>query len=66
MKHLSILAIAASFCCGCVTTTVTTPDGKVVKTTSQDPNVIKAIAAGIAQGVTIGIGQELKTQGLAK
>ena len=54
----------------CVSTTVTstTPDGKTVttKTTSQDPDVIKAIASGIAQGVTIGVGQELKSQGFAK
>ncbi len=45
--------------CSCVTTTVTRPDGTVVKTTSQDPAVAGAIAAGLAQGAAAGFVQNL-------
>ncbi len=66
MKLILTIIFAGALFTACTTTTITSPDGTVTRTTSQDPNIIKAIASGIAQGVAIGVGQELKTQGLAK
>lgn len=37
---------------GCTTTTTTFPDGRVVKTSSQDPAVVAAITTGVTNGLS--------------
>jgi hypothetical protein len=49
---LFILLILASFLASCVSTTITSPDGTVKKTTSTDPAVVTALAGA---GTTIAI-----------
>lgn len=50
---------------GCVTTTMTKPDGTIVRTSTTDPASLQAIAAGLAQGAVEGAVQSLP-RGFAK
>ncbi len=43
---------------GCTTTTITRPDGTIVKTSSADPLVVQAIANGVTQGALAGWSQQ--------
>lgn len=43
----------------CTTTTITRPDGTVVRTTSQDPIVVQAVAAGVTQAAADALRAEL-------
>lgn len=64
MKRLLILTLALA---GCSTTTTTFPDGRVVKTSSQDPAVVAAVVSGVADGVVKGGMQYLESRkGFAK
>jgi len=47
----------------CVTTTVTKPDGTVVKTSSQDPNVVAAISSGVTQGAILALQSQINHNG---
>lgn len=63
MKKLLLLSCLLS---GCITTTSTKPDGTVIKTNSQDPAVVAAIAQGVTEGaVTAGVAA-MKQNGYAK
>lgn len=55
MKYLTTI-LAASMLAMCTTTTVTNPDGTKTETRNftADPKVVKALASGIAEGVTSG------------
>lgn len=52
MKRLLLLCFLFT---GCVTTTITKPDGTIVTTRSQDPAVVQAIASGVTQAGVIAL-----------
>ena len=62
-----ILALPAFLLCACTSMTVTYPDGRVVKTTSQDPAVVSAIVTGVTNGaIQAGTAYLKSEQGLSK
>lgn len=62
MKSIAIAILAATALCACTTTTVTSPDGTVRKTTSQDPAVVSAVMAGVTDGIIQGGTAYLKSR----
>lgn len=64
LKYL-LLLVSSTTLTGCVTTTMTKPDGTVVRTSTSDPAALQAIAAGLAQGAVEGAVQSLP-RGFAK
>lgn len=67
MKLHHFVLLNALFFFSCTTTTTTFPDGRVVKTSSQDPAVVSAVVTGVsAAAIQAGTAYLKNEEGLSK